>query len=340
MQTVVLEKPGTLRATATDAPGPPAAGMALVRVRRVGVCGTDYHAWRGRQPFFTYPRILGHELAVEVAEVADDVTSVRPGDRCAVEPYLDCGACAACRRGRGNCCEKLEVLGVHVDGGMREWVLVPARKLHPAAALDLDTLALVETLGIGAHAVRRAAPAPGSRVLVVGAGPIGLSVAVFARATGAEVAVMDVNPVRLAFCRAHLGVERTLSPGGDGVAAVREAFGELPAVVFDATGHRGSMEQTFALAGHGGTVVFVGLVQDDITFRDPEFHRRELTLLASRNALPSDTASVIAALEGGRIDVAPWITHRAALGDVPRVLPEWASPDAGVVKAMVEIGGP
>jgi 2-desacetyl-2-hydroxyethyl bacteriochlorophyllide A dehydrogenase len=340
MQTIVLEKPGALRATVTDAPGAPAAGMALVRVRRVGVCGTDYHAWRGRQPFFTYPRILGHELAVEVAEVADDVASVRPGDRCAVEPYINCGACGACRRGRGNCCEKLEVLGVHVDGGMREWVQVPARKLHPSAALDLDTLALVETLGIGAHAVRRAAPAPGSRVLVVGAGPIGLSVAVFARATGAEVAVMDVNAHRLAFCRAHLRVERTLSPAaGDGVAAVREVFGELPVVVFDATGHRGSMEQAFALAGHGGTVGFVGLVQDDITFRDPEFHRRELTLLASRNALPSDVASVIAALEAGRIDVAPWITHRAALVDVPRILPEWATPDAGVVKGMINVDG-
>ena len=340
MQTVVLEEPGVLRATAADAPGPPAAGMALVRVRRVGVCGTDYHAWRGRQPFFTYPRILGHELAVEVSQVADDVAAVRPGDRCAVEPYLECGACLACRRGRGNCCETLQVLGVHVDGGMREWLQVPARKLHPSAALDVDTLALVETLGVGAHAVRRAAPVPGSRVLVVGAGPIGLSVAAFARATGADVAVMDVNPGRLAFCRAHLGVERTVAPPvGDAVAAVREAFGELPVVVFDATGHRGSMEQALALAGHGGTVVFVGLVQDDITFRDPEFHRRELTLLASRTALPSDVASVIAALETGRIDVAPWITHRGALADVPRVLPEWASPDAGVVKAMVDIDG-
>jgi 2-desacetyl-2-hydroxyethyl bacteriochlorophyllide A dehydrogenase len=340
MRTIVLERPGALRETVTDPPGPPAPGMALVRVRRVGVCGTDYHAWRGRQPFFTYPRILGHELAVEVAEVAADVASVRPGDRCAVEPYLDCGVCAACRRGRGNCCEKLEVLGVHVDGGMREWLQVPARKLHPSTALDLDTLALVETLGIGAHAVRRAAPAPGSRVLVVGAGPIGLSVAAFARAAGADVAVMDLDQDRLAFCRARVGIERTLSPAaGDTVAAAREVFGELPLVVFDATGHRGSMERAFTLAAHGGTVMFVGLVQDDITFRDPEFHRRELTLLASRNALPADVAHVIAALEAGEVDVRSWVTHRATLEDVPRVLPEWASPETGVVKAMIDVQG-
>jgi 2-desacetyl-2-hydroxyethyl bacteriochlorophyllide A dehydrogenase len=339
MRTIVLEQPGHLRSVAGDDPGPLAPGMALVRVRRVGVCGTDYHAWRGRQPFFTYPRILGHELGVEVADVAHDVTAVRAGDRCAVEPYLDCGTCSACRRGRGNCCEHLRVLGVHADGGMRERLQVPARKLHPSTALDLDALALVETLSIGAHAVRRAALASGSRVLVVGAGPIGLSVAAFARANGAEVAVMDVNPVRLAFCRAHLGIERTLSPAGDSVGTAREAFGELPLVVFDATGHRGSMEQSFTLAAHGGVVVFVGLVQDDVTFRDPDFHRRELTLLGSRNALPSDFAHVIAALETGRVDVRPWVTHRAALEDVPHVFPGWTVPEAGVVKAMIDVDG-
>jgi threonine dehydrogenase-like Zn-dependent dehydrogenase len=150
---------------------------------------------------------------------------------------------------------------------------------------------------------------------------------------------MDVNPVRLAFCRAYLGIERTLSPApADNVEIVRELLGELPVVVFDATGHRGSMERAFALAGHGGTVVFVGLVQDDIAFRDPEFHRRELTLLASRNALPSDVATVIATLEAGRIDVAPWITHRASLAEVPRLLPEWAS-DTAVVKGMINVEG-
>jgi 2-desacetyl-2-hydroxyethyl bacteriochlorophyllide A dehydrogenase len=282
--------------------------------------------------------VLGHELAAEVAAVGAGVTGVRVGNRCAVEPYLNCGRCAACRRGRGNCCERLQVLGVHVDGGMREWLHVPAGKLHASATLDLDTLALVETLSIGAHAVRRASPVAGAAVLVVGAGPIGLGVAVFARAAGASVAVMDVNEARLAFCRAHTGVTRTLQPAGDDTpAAVRDVFGELPLVVFDATGHRGSMELAFALPAHGGTLVFVGLVQADVSFRDPDFHRRELTLLASRNALPADFAHVLATLETGRLDVAPWITHRAALDEVPSVFPEWTSPEAGVVKAMIAV---
>src|SRR6187200_130629 len=179
MRTVVLEEPGRLAATSTRPPGGPPRGAALVRVHRVGVCGTDFHAWHGRQPFFTFPRILGHELGVEVLEVGDGVTAVSPGDRCAVEPYLNCGACAACRRGRGNCCERLQVLGVHVDGGMRELLHVPADKLHRSRALNLETLALVETLSVGAHAVARGRPTPSDLVLVVGAGPIGLSVAIF-----------------------------------------------------------------------------------------------------------------------------------------------------------------
>jgi 2-desacetyl-2-hydroxyethyl bacteriochlorophyllide A dehydrogenase len=338
MRTIVLNEPGDLREIPGEAPGPPAAGIALVRIRRVGVCGTDFHAWFGRQPFFAYPRVLGHELGAEVVAVAADVATVQAGDRCAVEPYLDCGECNACRRGRGNCCTRLQVLGVHVDGGMREWLHVPARKLHASATLNLDTLALVETLSIGAHAVRRASPPAGSTVLVIGAGPIGLSVAAFARAAGAEVAVMDVNDARLAFCRSHLGATRTLQPAGDETpAAVRDVFGgELPLLVFDATGHRGSMEQAFALPAHGGTLVFVGLVQGDVSFRDPDFHRRELTLLASRNALPADFAQVIATLETGRLDVRPWITHRAALADVPASFPQWTAPEAGVVKAMIE----
>jgi len=338
MRTVILHEPGDLREIERDAPVTPAAGMALVRVRRVGVCGTDFHAWRGRQPFFTYPRVLGHELAGEVVSLGADVSGVSVGDRCAIEPYMNCGACASCRRGRGNCCEQLQVLGVHTDGGMCEWLQVPARKLHTSTRLDLDSLALVETLSIGAHAVRRAAPAPGDAVLVVGAGPIGLGVAAFARAAGAEVAVMDVNEERLAFCRSQVGVTRTLQPAGeDTPSAVRDVLGQPPFLVFDATGHQGSMQQSFLLPVHGGTLVFVGLVQADITFWDPDFHRRELALLASRNALPADFAHVLATLEHARLDVSAWVTHRAALAEVPARFHEWTTPEAGVIKAIIEV---
>jgi 2-desacetyl-2-hydroxyethyl bacteriochlorophyllide A dehydrogenase len=338
MQSIILEQPGRFAAVQADPPTEVPPGHALVRVRRVGVCGTDQHAFRGRQPFFEYPRVLGHELGVEVVEVGADVSNVSPGDRCAVEPYLNCGACIACRQGKTNCCASLKVLGVHVDGGMRERIVVPAEKLHSSATLTLDQLALVETLGIGAHAVERGQVAAGENVLVIGAGPIGLSVAQFARERGAQVIVMDVNERRLAFCREALGVGETVLAGDGALERVSAVTGgDLPAAVFDATGSPASMMGAFAFVAPGGRLVFVGLFQGEVTFNDPFFHRREMTLLASRNSTAADFTRIIGLMEQGRIDTTPWITHRAALADVPARFPGWLEPESGVLKAIIEL---
>ena len=148
MRGVVLEKPGSFALIETAQPAGPAPDEALVRVHRVGICGTDLHAYRGRQPFFSYPRILGHELGIEIVEIGANEAGLQVGDRCAVEPYLNCGRCIACRRGKTNCCVDLKVLGVHTDGGMRETINVPVSKLHRSRTLTFEQLALVETLGI------------------------------------------------------------------------------------------------------------------------------------------------------------------------------------------------
>ena len=336
MLQIVLEKPGQF--IATDGPEPtPAPGDALVRVHRIGVCGTDLHAFAGKQPFFTYPRILGHELGVEVVDPGREPHGLRAGDRCSVEPYLNCGRCIACRRGKPNCCTSLNVIGVHSDGGMRPLLAVPARKLHRSAKLDYEQLALVETLGIGAHAIERAEIKPDDFVLVIGAGPIGLSVIQFALVTGATLAVLDVSEPRLAFCREKLGVKHTLTPA-DLPAKLKEiGGGDLPTVVLDATGNAKSMAGTFELAAHGGRIVFVGLFQGDVTFNDPNFHRRELTVCASRNSTPQTFRDIIALVEAGRIDTRPWITHRFALADTPAVFPKDISGNPAVLKAMVEV---
>jgi 2-desacetyl-2-hydroxyethyl bacteriochlorophyllide A dehydrogenase len=334
---VVLEQPGRLVASEGPPPGPPGPDEALVRVRRVGVCGTDFHAFKGDQPFFTYPRILGHELAAELIE-APNVAGLKTGDRCAVEPYMECGQCVACRRGRTNCCAKLEVLGIHVDGGMREIIKVPARKLHRSGSLSFEQLALVETLSIGAHAVGRAGLEPGETVLVVGAGPIGLAVIQSAQPLGVRLLATDVNEARLEFCRRQMGVEHTFLTGASAEEALREATdGEMPTVVFEATGNPGSMERSFGFVASGGKLVLVGLCQSNIAFSDPEFHRREMTLLSSRNARAADFQSVLSAVEAGTLDTRPWVTHRASLADVAAALPSWSDPRAGVLKAMVEV---
>lgn len=339
MKAIRLEEPGRLCLVDTAEPAAPAAGEALVRVHRIGICGTDIHAFGGRQPFFSYPRILGHELGVEVIAIGSGVTNVRTGDRCSVEPYINCETCIACRRGKPNCCTDMRVLGVHVDGGMRECFVLPARKLHRSAVLSHEQLALVETLGIGAHAVERAKLEAGEFALVIGAGPIGLATMQFALEKGAQVIVLDINSARLAFCQNQLGVPHAINAAQEDVLAAlkRITGGDMPTAVFDATGNPGSMMGAFEFPAHGGRIVFVGLFQGEVTFNDPNFHKRELTLMASRNAHPADFTRIIGLIETGRIDTAPWITHRAAFAEAADIFPTWTMPETGVIKAMIEV---
>src|SRR5438477_436661 len=210
MKAIQLEKPLSFRPIEMAEPNRAGPGEALVRIHRIGICGTDYGGFLGKMPFFSYPRIPGHELGVEVLEVGAGVVNVRAGDRCSVEPYINCQKCYACQRGRTNCCEKHQTLGVHCDGGLRPRFLVPARKLHISRKLGFDQLALVETLAIGCHATNRAAPQPKESCLIIGAGPIGLATLEFVKLTGARTIVLDMNEQRLDFCRKVMGVQHTL----------------------------------------------------------------------------------------------------------------------------------
>ena len=310
----------------------------MVRVKRVGICGTDLHAFGGNQNFFSYPRIMGHELAVEVLALGptDSALDYAVGDQCCVIPYLNCGACIACRRGKSNCCTGMQVLGVHVDGGMREQFTVPADKLLKADGIPLEQLALVEMLCIGAHATRRARVQPGENALVIGAGPIGLATAQFAKIAGADVMVMEVNQGRLDFCAEVVGIDRLIDARKNPLEQVEQMLGgELPTVVFDCTGSAKSMEAAFAFVAHGGSLALVGHITGDITFSDPHFHSHELTLLASRNATPADFAWVIENLRAGKIHLAPWITHQATPESVVSEFPSWLDPATGVIKAML-----
>jgi 2-desacetyl-2-hydroxyethyl bacteriochlorophyllide A dehydrogenase len=312
----------------------------VVRVHRVGICGTDYSGYLGKMPFFSYPRIPGHELGVEVLAVGAGVTQVKVGDRCAVEPYINCQTCYSCTRGHTNCCENHQTLGVHCDGGLRPLFTVPARKLHVSTKLTLEQLALVETLGIGLHAVNRSNPKPDETVLVIGAGPIGLSVIEFAKLAGSRVIVLDLNEKRLAFAREKMGVTDTILGKGDesDVTTFTEMTGgKLGNVVVDATGSSASMAGAYRYVGFAGRLVLVGITQDPIQFTQPLMHRREMTFLASRNALAPEFTRIIRLIEGGMLDTRPWITHRIAFDALIPEFPRLLDPSAGVVKAVVEI---
>lgn len=341
MKAIQLECPEKFRVIDVPEPGAPGAGEAVVRVHRVGICGTDYGGYLGKMPFFSYPRIPGHELGVEVVSVGEGVTNVKPGDRCAVEPYINCQKCYSCQRGHTNCCENHQTLGVHCDGGLRARFTVPARKLHLSTKLSFEQLALVETLAIGCHAVDRGAPREGERLLIIGAGPIGLSALEFAKLSGARTIVMDMNEQRLAFVRERMGIADTLLTKNDGSELKQlEAMtdGKLADVVIDATGSNRSMSGALAYCAFAGRLVYVGITQSELNFSHASImHRRELTLLASRNALSKDFVRIIQLIEDGRIDTRPWISHQATVNDMITEFPRWMKPETGVIKAVVDV---
>ena len=340
MKAIRLEQPKNIQLVEIAEPESPRAGQVLVRTHRMGICGTDYGGYLGKMPFFSYPRIPGHELGVEVLTVGDGVSNVRPGDHCSVEPYMNCGHCYACRNRRPNCCETLKVIGVMTDGGLCERFLIRADKLHPSAQLTFEQLALVETLAIGCHACDRSEVQVGNHVLIIGAGPIGLAALEFVRLTGAIISVMDMNESRLKFCRETYDVPHTITYLGDGseVAQVSEITGnDKYAVVIDATGHQESMSHALQYVAHTGTLVYVGITTGDIVFAHPLLHKPEMTIKGSRNALPSDFSRIIGLIEDGTINTAPWITHRIAFDDVVGEFETFTKPETAVIKAVIEV---
>ncbi len=301
------------------------------------MCGTDYHIFEGKHPFLQYPRVMGHELAVEVIEAPAE-SRLSPAEVCVVNPYLSCGRCIACRAGKPNCCVNISVLGVHQDGGLVGLLSVPAANLIRAPGLSADECATVEFLAVGAHAVRRGAVTSHDRVLVVGAGPIGLGVALFARLSGSSVTVFDRDAERAAAAHSIAGVATIPAERDASEAVVTLTRGDGFDVVFDATGNQAAMERGFELVAHGGRYVLVGLVKDPITFMDPDFHRKEMTLFASRNATSEDFERVITAIRDRVVPVGRLITHRTSLTDAVRNIPVWATQKTGLIKALIEIG--
>lgn len=337
MKTIVCEQIDHLQIVEQEEPTL-GHGEAIVRIRRIGICGTDLHAYKGNQPFFSYPRVLGHELSGIVEQVDDSSGNVKVGDQVSVIPYMHCGHCIACRRGKTNCCTDMLVLGVHIDGGMRERIAVPVSHLIVVNELSLDEAALLEPLSIGAHAVRRSGLGAGDTALVIGSGPIGLGVMAFAKHRGAKVIAMDIQEERLAFCKQWAKVDGTVNALQDAKAQVAELTdGDYPTVVFDATGNARSMQSSFDFVSHGGTLVYVGLVKADLTFNDPDFHKREMTLMGSRNATPEDFAAVKSALRSGSIDAGSYITHRIPFDELPVQFDTLLKPESKVIKAMTEL---
>ncbi|ATP56009.1 alcohol dehydrogenase [Pedobacter ginsengisoli] len=313
-------------------------GFTKLKVKAVGICGTDYHAYQGVQPFFNYPRILGHEIAAEIAETATN-TKFKIGDKVTISPYFYCGHCIACRNGKTNCCEAMQVCGVHIDGAMSEYILVPDYSIIAGEGLNEDELVLVEPLAIGAHGIRRANVQPGEFVLVVGAGPIGLGTMDFAGIGGAEVIALDTNMQRLEFCKDKLRVKHIINAATEDVSGRLKEItnGDMPTVVIDCTGNLNAINNAFQYMAHGARFVLIGLQKQSISFSHPEFHKREATLLSSRNALPADFEHVISCIKDGRVKPINYITHKLKFEEVKDTFLDLKIFENGLVKAVIEL---
>jgi 2-desacetyl-2-hydroxyethyl bacteriochlorophyllide A dehydrogenase len=336
MKTLICTTPHQFDYAATAAPVP-GVGETLLKIKRIGICGTDLHAYEGTQPFFNYPRILGHELAAEI--VTTDAAGFSIGEAVTFIPYFYCGHCIACCMGKPNCCSAIKVCGVHIDGGMREYLVVPSHSLLHGEGLSFDELALVEPLAIGAHGVGRAGVSTGEFVLVIGAGPIGLGTMEFAKIAGGKVIAMDINDARLNFCTQKLKVDFTINPATEDALEKLKTItnGDMPTVVIDATGSLKAINNAFQYIGHGGRYVLIGLQKGDISFNHPEFHKRETTLMSSRNATRADFEHVITSMKNGLINPSTYITHRVNFDAIKDNFESWLWPATGVIKAMVEM---
>ncbi|WP_298369483.1 zinc-binding alcohol dehydrogenase family protein [uncultured Lutibacter sp.] len=334
MKYIVCEKPGDFQLKEKDAPVRK-ENEALLQINKVGICGTDIHAYGGNQAFFTYPRILGHELASEVLEIGENARGIKAGDKVVVMPYVSCGKCIACRNGKTNCCTNITVLGVHGDGGMQEQITVPADILLPANNLSDDQMAIVEPLAIGAHAVRRADIKPGETVVVVGCGPIGIGIMKLAQIAGAKVIALDMNDQRLAYAKDKIGVDYVVNAGNNPIEAISEITnGDLATAVFDASGNKFALEACPDYMAHGGRFILVGLSKGELTYTHPKVHAKEMTLMCSRNATTEDFEHVISVLDQFPTD--SYITHNVPYTEMIANFDSWCDLETGVMKATVD----
>lgn len=336
MKYIVCESPGNFKIK-EKAPPQRKKGEILLKINKVGICGTDLHAYQGNQAFFSYPRILGHELAAEVLDFDEDNLRFKKGDKVIVMPYLSCGHCISCRDDKSNCCAKIQVLGVHIDGGMQEIISVPAEILLEAGKLSDEEIAIVEPLAIGAHAIRRAEIKKDEYIFVIGCGPIGIGIMKIGQIMGARVIAMDVNIDRLQYVSERIGVEHVVNLKIDPLETIKTITnGDLVPVVFDATGNKLALESGITYMAHGGKYVLVGLSKGDLTFNHPIIHSKEASILCSRNASPQDFLTAKSVLESGRFPTSSYVTHYVKANEMIDYFDKWLDPSSGVIKAMVD----
>jgi threonine dehydrogenase-like Zn-dependent dehydrogenase len=309
------------------------AGEVLLRVKMVGMCGTDLNTYRGRNSMVTFPRILGHEVAAEVVEGG----SLASGTAVTISPYTSCGLCPSCRRGRVNACQFNETMGVQRDGAMTEYISVPSEKLYPAK-LSIKELCLVEPLTVGFHAAARGRVTAEDTVAVFGCGGVGLGAIASAAFRGAEIIAIDMDDAKLEIAR-KAGAKHLIHSRSEDLHERLTAItgGQGPDVMIEAIG----LPQTFRAAveevAFTGRVVYIGYAKEPVAYETRLFVQKELDIMGSRNALPEDFREVIRMLEAGRFPVEDAVSAVVPMEDAARLLQEWSDQPARFTKIMIQI---
>lgn len=315
-------------------------GELLVQIKNIGICGTDIHAFHGDQPYFSYPRVLGHELSGIIVDAKIDNKSLI-GKPVSVLPYLSCGKCNSCLKGKTNCCANLHVMGVHVDGGFREYLSVPEDNIMVGKnETNLEHLSMVEPLSISYHGIMRADILENDWVIIFGAGPIGIGALMFAKSKTNNIILIDINQNRITYCKSILGIEHSFNGNDETLfEEIKELTnGHFADIVIDATGNKKSIQQQLRFLGHGGKWILIGLQREDLHINHPEFHKREATLMSSRNATKHDFKQVMDKIDNKEIDPALLITHTLDFEEVVNSFSSFIV-DQTLIKGIIKVNG-
>ncbi|MFK7770102.1 MAG: zinc-binding alcohol dehydrogenase family protein [Mariniblastus sp.] len=337
MKAIEITEPGTVVLADREKPTPK-SGEVLLKVNRVGYCGSDLGAFKGLNPLVTYPRVPGHEIGATIAELGEGVSDWSVGQEVLVIPYSSCGKCSACLKERFNCCMNNETLGVQRDGALCEYATAPVEKLIASEKLSLQELALVEPLTVGFHAVARGQVAKTDTVAVIGCGAIGLGVIAGANFRGARVIAIDIEDSKSDVAKSCGATEFVNSKTDDVHARLSELTdGHGPDVIIEAVGHPMTYRMAVEEVCFAGRVVYIGWAKAPIEYETKFFVLKELDIRGSRNALPEDFRDVITMLEAGNFPLETVITKTVSLADAPAAMNAWSEDPASITKIQIDL---
>lgn len=335
MKTVHINQPFEIAVIDTEMPVAK-EGEALLKILYGGICGADVASYTGNQPFTTYPRIPGHEFSAQIVTIPENDRGLKPGDIVTCNPYFNCKTCYSCRRGFVNCCTDNQTMGVQRDGAFREYISMPVERIYDGKGLSAKELALVEPFTISYHALHRACISPGDRILVVGAGPIGLFALIAAKAQGAEVYVADILDGRL---------EKALSFGADGVInsakkdIVEEAMKITGGDGFDTCVEACGQSVTFMAcidcAAFAGNIILIGNGKKETTFLHSILLKKELNVFGSRNSFPVDFEAVIDLISSGKVNVLDMVSKIYPVSKADEAFKALANNDGSLAKVLI-----